>query len=452
MTRPASLSGFPEFLPEQRLVELHVIDTLRRTFELHGFAPIETRAVEPLEQLLRKGEIDKEVYVLRRLQAASEDESADAGLGLHFDLTVPFARYVLENAGKLDFPFRRYQIQKVWRGERPQEGRYREFTQADIDVVGTRRAAVPPRRRGRARDGRGAVGAAGAGTAPAGQQPQADRGLLPRHRRSRHPRRHARRRQDGQGAGRCHREDARRRRRAVRCAGAAVPGPRRDPHARLVVRRPRARTRGVERPARRRGQRARGRRGRLREPFHRTVHRRGRPAHRPRPRLLHRHGVRDPHGRVRVDRIDLLGRALRLARQRRQGDLPRRGHLARHQPDARAAVRAWSSARFTVRTVGGARRVARRGVAAALRRHRAGAARARHPRRGGTDGAEVRPADPIRRTARHPVRVVPVLRRADSADEVKDIRSGDQVPADPATWQPPAPDLHPQVLIERESS
>ena len=135
MTRPASLSGFPEFLPEQRLVELHVIDTLRRTFELHGFAPVETRAVEPLEQLLRKGEIDKEVYVLRRLQAASDDESADAGLGLHFDLTVPFARYVLENAGKLDFPFRRYQIQKVWRGERPQEGRYREFTQADIDVV-----------------------------------------------------------------------------------------------------------------------------------------------------------------------------------------------------------------------------------------------------------------------------------------------------------------------------
>src|SRR5438034_11663225 len=58
------------------------------------------------------------------------------GLGLHFDLTVPFARYVLENAGRLHFPFRRYQIQKVWRGERPQEGRYREFTQADIDVIG----------------------------------------------------------------------------------------------------------------------------------------------------------------------------------------------------------------------------------------------------------------------------------------------------------------------------
>jgi histidyl-tRNA synthetase len=127
------LSGFPELLPAQRFVELSVLETLRRTFELHGFAPVETRAAEPMDQLLRKGEIDKEVYVLRRLHA--DADSGDSGLGLHFDLTVPFARYVLEHAGKLEFPFRRYQIQKVWRGERPQEGRYREFTQADIDVV-----------------------------------------------------------------------------------------------------------------------------------------------------------------------------------------------------------------------------------------------------------------------------------------------------------------------------
>src|SRR5687767_2759043 len=134
MGKPTPLSGFPELLPEQRVVETQVVDRLRRTFELHGFAGIETRAVEPLDQLLRKGETSKEVYVLRRLQ--EQDEGKDAGLGLHFDLTVPFARYVLENAGKLEFPFRRYQIQKVWRGERPQEGRFREFTQADIDVIG----------------------------------------------------------------------------------------------------------------------------------------------------------------------------------------------------------------------------------------------------------------------------------------------------------------------------
>jgi len=134
MSRPTPLSGFPEFLPEQRIVEQEVIATLARTFELHGFANIETRAVEPLDQLLRKGDTSKEVYVLRRLQ--EEDANRDKGLGLHFDLTVPFARYVLENSGKLDFPFRRYQIQPVWRGERPQEGRYRQFTQADIDIVG----------------------------------------------------------------------------------------------------------------------------------------------------------------------------------------------------------------------------------------------------------------------------------------------------------------------------
>jgi len=131
MARPAGLSGFPEWLPGERIVEQHVLDSLRRTFELHGFGSLETRAVEPLDQLLRKGEIDKEVYVLRRIHA----EEGDAGLGLHFDLTVPFARYVLERSGHIEFPFRRYQIQKVWRGERPQDGRYREFTQADIDIV-----------------------------------------------------------------------------------------------------------------------------------------------------------------------------------------------------------------------------------------------------------------------------------------------------------------------------
>ncbi len=133
MAKVTKLSGFPEWLPDGRIAEQVVLDTARRVFELHGFASIETRSVEPLEQMLRKGEIDKEVYLLRRLQAAEGE--ADPGLGLHFDLTVPFARYVLENAGHLEFPFRRYQIQKVWRGERPQEGRFREFTQADIDVV-----------------------------------------------------------------------------------------------------------------------------------------------------------------------------------------------------------------------------------------------------------------------------------------------------------------------------
>lgn len=135
MSRPTPLSGFPEWMPGERIVEQQVLERLRRTFELWGFAPLETRAVEPLDQLLSKGEIDKEVYVLRRLQA-DPDDAGDSGLALHYDLTVPFARYVLERSGHLQFPFKRYQIQRCWRGERPQEGRYREFMQADIDVVG----------------------------------------------------------------------------------------------------------------------------------------------------------------------------------------------------------------------------------------------------------------------------------------------------------------------------
>src|SRR4051812_31014313 len=98
------------------MIEQYILDRIRTTFELYGFAPLETRAVEPLDQLLRKGETSKEVYLLKRLQEDPGSRSDDT-LGLHFDLTVPFARFVLENAGKLAFPFRRYQIQKVWRGE-----------------------------------------------------------------------------------------------------------------------------------------------------------------------------------------------------------------------------------------------------------------------------------------------------------------------------------------------
>jgi histidyl-tRNA synthetase len=133
-TKTTALSGFPELLPAARVVEREVIASLSRTFELHGFANIETRAVEPVDVLLGKGETSKEIYLLERLQ--KDQAGTDAGVGLHFDLTVPFARYVLEHAGHLEFPFRRYQVQPAWRGERPQEGRYRQFTQADVDVVG----------------------------------------------------------------------------------------------------------------------------------------------------------------------------------------------------------------------------------------------------------------------------------------------------------------------------
>src|SRR3954467_11280747 len=132
MAKVRPISGFPEWLSGQRLVEQEVLDGLRSKFELFGFTPVETRSVELLETLLAKGETDKEIYVLRRLGAAQDE--GDAGFGLHFDLTVPFARYAVQNYNELTFPFKRYQIQKAWRGERPQEGRYREFPAADSGV------------------------------------------------------------------------------------------------------------------------------------------------------------------------------------------------------------------------------------------------------------------------------------------------------------------------------
>ena len=137
LVRPAPISGFPEWLPEVRRLELQWLDRIRQAFERYGFCSIETPSVEALDVLVAKGETSQEVYTLRRLQAEAGDDNdgSDARLGLHFDLTVPFARYVAQHFNDLVFPFKRYQIQRVWRGERPQEGRYREFTQCDIDVI-----------------------------------------------------------------------------------------------------------------------------------------------------------------------------------------------------------------------------------------------------------------------------------------------------------------------------
>src|SRR5690606_12560591 len=132
--RPTPISGFPEWTPRIRSVELRWLDHIRRGFERYGFSSVETPSVEVLDVLLSKGETSQEIYTLQRLQADADD-SSDARLGLHFDLTVPFARYVAQHFNDLVFPFKRYQIQRVWRGERPQEGRFREFTQCDIDVI-----------------------------------------------------------------------------------------------------------------------------------------------------------------------------------------------------------------------------------------------------------------------------------------------------------------------------
>lgn len=129
------LSGFPELLPEEQLLLNHYITIVKRNFELFGFSPIETPAVERKTTLISKGGDEKEIYSLSRLSAEAGANS-ETEMALHFDLTVPLARYVAMYKNQLTFPFRRYQIQKVWRGERAQAGRYREFYQCDIDVVG----------------------------------------------------------------------------------------------------------------------------------------------------------------------------------------------------------------------------------------------------------------------------------------------------------------------------
>ncbi|SJZ52342.1 histidyl-tRNA synthetase [Marinactinospora thermotolerans DSM 45154] len=141
VVRPTPISGFPEWTPEIRSVEQRWLDHIRAGFERYGFASVETPSVEALDVLMAKGETSQEVYTLHRLQADADDDS-DARLGLHFDLTVPFARYVAQHFNELVFPFKRYQMQRVWRGERPQEGRFREFTQCDIDVINVDRVPL----------------------------------------------------------------------------------------------------------------------------------------------------------------------------------------------------------------------------------------------------------------------------------------------------------------------
>lgn len=132
--KPKVISGFPEWLPEERMVEQKWFDHIRRVFESYGYCSIETPSVEELDVISAKGEVDKEIYVLERLHKDDDDKS-EARLALHFDQTVPLARYVAQHFNDLIFPFKRYQMQRVWRGERPQMGRMREFYQCDIDVI-----------------------------------------------------------------------------------------------------------------------------------------------------------------------------------------------------------------------------------------------------------------------------------------------------------------------------
>ena len=126
---PRTLSGFMELLPAPQQQMEQFLQVLRETYALYGFTPLDTPLIESAEILLAKGGGDTEKQIYRF-------QKGDADLALRFDLTVPLAKYVAMHAGELSFPFRRYQIGKVYRGERAQRGRFREFYQADIDIIG----------------------------------------------------------------------------------------------------------------------------------------------------------------------------------------------------------------------------------------------------------------------------------------------------------------------------
>ena len=127
--QPRTLSGFMELLPRQQQLMESIMSTLRETYSLYGFTPLDTPVIEASEVLLAKGggETEKQIYRFTK---------GDSDLSLRFDLTVPLAKYVALHYSELAFPFRRFQIGKVYRGERAQRGRFREFYQADIDIIG----------------------------------------------------------------------------------------------------------------------------------------------------------------------------------------------------------------------------------------------------------------------------------------------------------------------------
>ena len=127
--KPRTLSGFMELLPQKQQQMEKMMSVLRQTYSLYGFAPLDTPAIEDAQILLAKGggETEKQIYRFQK---------GDSDLALRFDLTVPLAKYVALHYNDLAFPFRRYQISKVYRGERAQRGRFREFYQADIDIIG----------------------------------------------------------------------------------------------------------------------------------------------------------------------------------------------------------------------------------------------------------------------------------------------------------------------------
>src|SRR6516164_762867 len=129
--QPRTLRGFRDYLPALMMPREHLLEQARRVYRSYGFAPIDTPALEYLEILRGKAgeESDKLIYAFK--------DNGGRDVALRFDLTVPFARFAAQHIGQLGTPFKRYHIAPVWRGERPQRGRYREFVQCDFDTIGT---------------------------------------------------------------------------------------------------------------------------------------------------------------------------------------------------------------------------------------------------------------------------------------------------------------------------
>ena len=146
--KPSIPKGTRDFSPAEMMRRQYIFDTVKRVFRTYGFAPLETPAMENLSTLLGKYGDEGDKLLFKILNSGdyaaglSDEEIRQASKicekGLRYDLTVPFARYVVQHQGELTFPFKRYQIQPVWRADRPQKGRYREFYQCDVDVIGTR--------------------------------------------------------------------------------------------------------------------------------------------------------------------------------------------------------------------------------------------------------------------------------------------------------------------------
>ena len=148
MQKPSIPKGTRDFSPVEMMRRNYIFDTIKGVFRLYGFAPLETPSMENLSTLLGKYGDEGDKLLFKILNSGdyaaglSDDEVRQASKicekGLRYDLTVPFARYVVQHQGELAFPFKRYQVQPVWRADRPQKGRYREFYQCDVDVIGTR--------------------------------------------------------------------------------------------------------------------------------------------------------------------------------------------------------------------------------------------------------------------------------------------------------------------------